>query len=385
MTKSTANLIGYYAAFLSIGIAAATLGPTLPSLMIQTGVGLSQISILLAVRPIGYLMSTLIVGRIYDHTPGNPVLAVAAGGLALGLALVPLAPWLWLMIVVMLVIGMFEAAVDIGGNTLIVWTFGEKVEPYMNGLHFMFGLGAFIAPLVVAGALWLTGGVSWAYWILAALIAPSVVWLLRLPSPPVRTAAQAGLHGPVNYWLVALISFCFFLYTGAEISFGAWIFTYAKTLGLADETVAAYLTSAFWGALTVGRLVSIPLTSRFRLRTIIMGSLIGSVIGVALPLFITGSVIAIWAGSLLTGLSMAAIFPTLVTFGERRLSLTGHIASFFFIGASLGGMVLPWIIGQLFERLGPQVTMVSIFGDLVVAVIVFAILIRLTPRPQVSA
>src|SRR5258706_9160756 len=107
MTKSTANLIGYYAAFLSIGIGAASLGPTLPSLMIQTGVGLSQISILLAVRPIGYLMSTLFVGRIYDRTPGNPVLGVAAGGLALGLALVPLAPWLWLMIVVMLVIGMF--------------------------------------------------------------------------------------------------------------------------------------------------------------------------------------------------------------------------------------------------------------------------------------
>ena len=39
-----------------------------------------------------------------------------------------------------------------------------------------------------------------------------------------------------------------------------------------------------------------------------------------------------------------------------------------FVGASLGSMTLPWLIGQLFESVGPQVTMLTILGDLLVAV-----------------
>ncbi len=50
----------------------------------------------------------------------------------------------------------------------------------------------------------------------------------------------------------------FFLYVGAEVGFGGWIFTYAVALDLGSETAAAYLTSAFWGALTFGRLLTIP-------------------------------------------------------------------------------------------------------------------------------
>jgi FHS family Na+ dependent glucose MFS transporter 1 len=352
--------------------------------MAQTGADLSQISILFAMRPAGYLISSLIIGRLYDRRAGHPIIAVAAGGLVLGLATIPLAPWLLLLMGIMFMIGIAEAAVDVGGNTLIVWNFGDRVEPFMNGLHFMFGLGAFIAPLVVAYALQLTGGITWAYWVLAALIVPSILWLLRLPSPPVRKAetTATGEAVQVNWLLVGLISFFFFLYAGAEISYGAWIFTYAKTLNLADETVAAYLTSAFWGALTVGRLLSIPAAGKFRPRTILWVSLVGGVVGVLLPLLISGSVTVIWIGTILTGLSYAAIFPTMVSFGERRLRLTGHIASFFFIGASLGGMVLPWLIGQLFEDAGPQITMIGILADLIVSLIVFGVIIWLAPNPQ---
>jgi hypothetical protein len=33
-------------------------------------------------------------------------------------------------------LGMAEGALDVGGNTLLVWVHQEKVGPFMNGLHF---------------------------------------------------------------------------------------------------------------------------------------------------------------------------------------------------------------------------------------------------------
>jgi FHS family Na+ dependent glucose MFS transporter 1 len=384
MNKPTLTLLGYYAAFISIGVVASSLGPTLPDLMKQTGVGLSQISILFALRPAGYLIGALVVGRLYDRVPGHPLISAAALVLAGGMAAIPLAPWLVVLAAVSFVIGVAESTVDLGCNTLIVWIYGDRVGPFMNGLHFMFGLGAFIAPLVVAQALALTGGITWAYWVLAALILPSVVWLALRPSPPIRRAESQAEAGGVNYVLVGLIAAFFFLYTGSEISFGAWVFTYAKTLGLAEPAMAAYLTSAFWGALTAGRLLSIPIANRFRPRTILAFSLAGALIGVALPLLLPASRAAIWAGAILAGASMAAIFPTTVSFAERRLRLTGQLTSVFLVGASLGGMFLPWLIGQLLEPVGPWVMMGAILVDLLAGVIVFVVIMRMAPQPKLA-
>ena len=72
-------------------------------------------------------------------------------------------------------LGMVEIGLDIGGNTLLMWLHGERVSPYMNALHFFFGVGAFLAPLILAQMLLLNdgpAGVRWTYWLLALLMLP---------------------------------------------------------------------------------------------------------------------------------------------------------------------------------------------------------------------
>src|SRR5690606_13614350 len=90
---------------------------------------------------------------------------------------------LWLLIAVLFLLGLIETALDVGGNTLLVWVHGAKVAPYMNGLHFFFGIGAFLAPLIVARTVLLTNDINLAYWVLALLLIPVAAALLRLPSP----------------------------------------------------------------------------------------------------------------------------------------------------------------------------------------------------------
>jgi FHS family Na+ dependent glucose MFS transporter 1 len=288
------------------------------------------------------------------------------------LALLPMVPLVWLLIAVMLVLGMAEGGVDVGGNTLLVWVHRGQVGPFMNGLHFFFGVGAFLAPIIIAQAMLMSGDITWAYWALAVLVLPTAAGVLRLPSPVPQANSQEGVTGRVSVLLVILIALFLFLYVGAEASFGGWIFTYATALRLSSQAVAAYLTSAFWGALTVGRLLAIPIATRLRPGSILLMDLIGCLISIGIILLWPGAISAVWVGTLGVGLAMASIFPTTISLAESRLAITGQVTSWFFVGASLGGMSVPWLIGQLFESVGPQVAMLIIMADLVTAVGVFA-------------
>lgn len=367
---------GYYAAFIALGLTAASLGPTLPGLAEHTRTDLGAISFLFIARSLGYLVGAHFGGRLYDRVPGHPLMATVLGMMAMMIGIIPVIPLLWLLTGVLCILGMAEGVLDVGGNALLVWVHRREVGPFMNGLHFFFGIGAFLSPIIIAQAVLRSGDITWAYWILAILVFPVAVWVFLLPSPQAQThSEEESTSGQARYVLVTLITFFLLLYVGAEVGFGGWVFTYAIKLNLADKTVAAYLTSAFWGALTVGRLLSVPLAARFRPVVLLVSDLAGCLLSVGIILLWSNSPVALWIGALGLGFSMASIFPIMLTFSERRMTLTGQITSWFFVGASLGAMTVPWLIGQLFERIGPQVMMSAILFDLIVTVMIFVALL----------
>lgn len=363
--KTLSTTGGYYAAFLMLGLVAAVLGPTLPGLASQTHTTISQISILFTARSFGYLFGAFLGGRLYDRFPGHPILAGVLAMMAFMIAAVPFLSSLWLLTMLILCVGLVEGVIEIGGNTLLVWLHQHNTGPFMNGLHFFFGVGAFLSPLIVGQVLVHTGEIQWVFWILAVMILPSAGWLCRLPSVEIQTGA-AHKHGTSqNTGLVVAIVFLFVLYVAAEISFGGWIYTYTISLYPGTETTAAYLTSAFWGALTFGRLLAIPFAAYFAPRILLLVNFLGCLVSVGLLLIGSPSLTVIWIGTLGTGLSMAPVFPTLLAFAGRHIQMTARINSWFCIGAGTGAMTLPLFIGQVFEIFGPQAVMFSIFGDVI--------------------
>ena len=130
-----------------------------------------------------------------------------------------------------------------------------------------------------------------------------------------------------------LISTFIFLYVGAESGYGGWISTYALATGWDNEAEAALLTSAFWGALTAGRLLAIPMAVRFRPRTILIADLAGCLASISIMILWPNSYTLLWVGSIGLGFSMASVFPTAITLAERRMTITGGISRWFFAGA----------------------------------------------------
>ena len=373
--------VGYYAGFVILGLVIASLGPTLSGLSEQTQSQLSQISYLFIARSFGYLLGSLYGGRLYDRVAGHKVLVGMLVVIAAMAFLVPMIPLLWLLVVVMLLMGIGEGGLDVGCNTLLIWLYRDNVGPYMNGLHFFFGVGAFVAPLIIAWAVLVSGDIAWGYWILALLILPVAIWVLRLPSPNPPTETEKSRAGGVNYLLVSLVAAFLFLYVGAEVGYGGWIFTFAvQQLNLSGVAAAAYLTSAFWGALTLGRLLSIPIATRLRPRTILLADLVGCLASIAVLLLWSESIIAIWIGTLGLGLFLASIFPTTLTLAERRMTITGRVTGWFFVGVGAGAMTIPWLIGQLFESAGPQVLLFILVVDLLLALGLYFVLIAISSR-----
>lgn len=351
------QLIGYFLSFIALGLSTGSVGPSLAGLASHTGATLAAISIVFTARSFGYMIGSLASGRAYDRMKGHPVIVVGFILMVSMFILAPLITQLWPLVLVMFVLSLADGAIDVGGNTLLVWTIKGNVTPFMNALHFFFGIGAFVAPIMVAQSIIVTGDINWAYWMIALLVLPLLVWHLRVPSPahPVAEAAGAESRPATRVGLVLLIAVYFFLYVGMEIAFGGWIASYAVAVGFGDAAAAAVLTSVFWGALTVGRLISIPFGSRFKPSTILWADFILCAGFVVLMLIGHGETWALWIGTFGVGLAMASMFPTMISYAETRMKITGKVTSIFLTGSSIGGMTLPLFVGLLFESAGPQV------------------------------
>ena len=356
-------------------MATAALGPALPFLAANTSSVIGEVSILFTAKAGGYLLGSIVGGRLYDRLPGHLIAGAALLGIAATTALTPTISLLGLLTFVLLVLGILEGALDVGCNAMLVWIHGWEVGPYMNALHFFFGIGTFIAPIIIAQSVLRSGEITWGFWILALLIAPLALWLPRVSSPAAPVIGDEK-SDRANILLLSLIMAFLFFYVGAEVGFGGWVFTYALQRNLANATTGAYLTSAFYGAFTVGRLLSIPIAARLRPRWILISDLGGGVLSVGLILLFPDSAAVLWTGAIFLGLSMASVFPSMFTLAERRMTLTGVVTSWFFVGASAGAMCLPWVVGQLFEPVGPQIVLIAILGSLLMALAVFVVVIR---------
>jgi MFS transporter, FHS family, Na+ dependent glucose transporter 1 len=373
----------YYASFVAMGISMASLGPTLPALAENTRAGLSAIGILFTARSLGGLLGSVLGGQLYDRLRGHRVMALMILVMAIFTAVTPFVPLLWLLVAVLFITGAVQGVLNIGGNALLVWVHGDKVGPFMNGLHFFFGVGTFITPIIVAQFIARQGGLVGTYLLLAVIILPTAA-LAFLPSPAAPKAAQSINGGKNDVWLIVLISLVFACYNGASTAFGGWIYTYAFNTNLANATNSAYLTSVFWGALTIGRLVAIPLAFRFSPRAILRADYGGALVSLLAMLIWPHSLVAVAITSAGFGFALASIYPTTMSLSGQLMTLSGKVTGLFAIGSTAGAMIVPWVIGQYFVSAGPQSLTVVLVLDCLVALGVLGLLARRAASGQSS-
>ena len=180
--------------------------------------------------------------------------------------------------------------------------------------------------------------------------------------------------------LLVLVAVFLFLHVAAESAYGSWIYTYSLTKQLADEVSAGYLTSAFWGSFTFGRLVTIFLALKVNAKIQLGGSVVGALLSSLLLLLWPDSVTVVWIATLAYGISLAGLFPGTITLASEHLHMTGGVTGFFLVGSSFGAMILPWLIGQFFESVGPQVFPAFLTAAIAGSIVLLAAILILLRR-----
>jgi len=361
----------------------AASGPSLPKLAEHTSSGLDRISLIFVFSSLGYLIGSFFSGRAYDRFSGHKLMSIAIIIVAIACILIPISRTLNVLLFSMFLSGLTAGILDVGGNTLLVWAHEEKAGPFLNGLHFFFGVGSLIAPLLLAQVLLRTGDIHWLFWTFAIVSIPIAIWLWFLHDPKhASTDERKSSSFPILPVLLVVI--LFFLYVGLELGFGNWIYTYALTLELGTTITAAYLTSAFWGSFTFGRLVGVWVSTRLRSQTILFIDIIGCAISTIIIMLWKDSNLALWVGTIGLGISMASVFPTFIMLAGERMQITGAITGWFLVGSGAGSMLLPWLIGQIFARTGPKAMTTVLLVDLGILFLVLLLFIarRAEPLPE---
>ncbi len=403
------QITAYYLSFFSFGLIIAIMGPALPFLAEHTGVSLNKAALLFTMSSIGFFTGSLVSGNLYDHLPGNRILAGAWLISVVTAFIIPVLSSFSVLSIVIMFFGFANGTIVVGCNSLITRVDRQRTGTLINGMHIVNGMGAFLTPLLFAWSISSSGDIILAYRGYALFFVFVLVILAGTPTPSDSRAVPAGedadagkdanagaaakaaaerqpkpgLFTPVNLF-VLLLALNTMIYVGSEISFTGWIFTYIRTLFPGADRQAGYINSAFWLFITAGRIISVITIRLMPARKLLVFYFSGAAAGLTIIIAGSAHMSAIWAGTVLAGLSMGAIFPMLMTFGETSVGLTGKVSGVIFAGTSIGGMVFPFLTGQIFTFFSPQAIMVSILITILTALTIFLALraraAKLPPR-----
>jgi FHS family Na+ dependent glucose MFS transporter 1 len=364
---ATRQTLAYFTAFFTLGATIASLGPTLPFLADNTGASLALLGLLFTLRSAGYLVGSLLGGWLYDRLPGHRLLgsAILTGGLCL--ALLPEIRGFPPLVLIMLVIGLAEAALDVGSNTQLVWAHGPRSGPYLNGMFLSAGIGGTLAPLAFSAL-----GGAWGYRALALITLPVAMWAYLTPSPEPQSHAESRPSGTLSPLLFSAYCLLTFIFVGGEVGFNGWIYSYSLALKLGTESAAGMLNSLYWLGITLGRVAAIYITTRVRPSRFVLASLTGLVLSLGLILLDPGSQALLWIGSLGFGFFLAPIFPTTFAYLERITPITGSAAGVLWASGSSGAMLFPWVMGLQMAHMWPVTIMVTLAVSFSLALGLFA-------------
>lgn len=128
-------------------------------------------------------------GGFVDRYPGHRVLSLSLLGICVSSIVTPLPEQFWLLCCIFAVTGYSAGLMDASLNTCLVWLWPpEELSTYMQTMHFFFGLGAVISPLITSQVLTLAHDD----------IAPTFYIQVGVARVPLCVSAATHAH----YWLV---------------------------------------------------------------------------------------------------------------------------------------------------------------------------------------
>lgn len=359
-------------AILGIGVALAMLGPTLDELATQLALPTAAAGTIFTFRAFGYFLGAVWCGEVLHRFTNAAAVFVGPLFIACGGAVaIPRMSSYPVVCVLFVFQGISMGMLDTAGNMLMLdlWRGSRFQNGFEHFFHFLFGLGAFIAPMVVRSLL-ANGWDAMVAWPIVGLsLLPSLLGLVVLSFAPQPRAEQEeaspggeSRRAPkMALDVVTLTGAFLFVYVGIEVGFGGYIDVFSvKWLG-ASKVQGATLTSIFWGALCAGRAIAALATpfvhhARYLAVHLLLSMVAAAALGAATLTpgeAVPGS--EVWRDGVefstaLFGLGLAPLFPGALLVAEELLGgpLAARDTGRMVGAAAAGEMALPLLLGVTF-------------------------------------
>jgi fucose permease len=364
-------------AFFAFGVTIGIVGPVLPGLSHDLGLGSTGIGLLVAVQGGCFGLGVVVAGPLSDRIGRRAPLVGGCVGLAVALAVMAAAPAAWAAFVGIGLAGLASGGIDTGGGGLTVDSAEGRPGRALLLVNVAFGVGALLAPALAGAVIWLGGD-----WRLALLLACGLCLIMAVPvlGVPARTAGHdhGDRHGTRRLlrdrrFLALMALTCFYL--PAEFGLSNWFSTYAVDARGWGQALGAASVSALWAAITIGRLAM----SRSRLaeRPAAVLPVACGAAGVCVALILVTPSVGAAIGLLFAaGLAVSVIFPLCATAATALYPADAGAALGLILGSSgLAEVALPLIMGRASTAAGTPaaglVTVALAFSVCVVAALVF--------------
>jgi MFS transporter, FHS family, glucose/mannose:H+ symporter len=342
-TPARAVTAAGFAVFLLLGVVIASYGPSIPHLIVRFNVRVSVAGLIVTANFLGEVIGLMALGLTHARWSLGQRLSVGTSLFGVGLLAAAAAPT-WPL----LLLGVFVLGVGAGGLVVLInlyyaTRFGRRSPAMLGLVNTAYGVGTFIGPALVA----VTRGYSIVFAIVGAGVLVCLVFLRRAVDAAATPELAAPRLNARTLGLVITFALLLLVYEGLEAGIGTWEATDLLSLG-ASAQFAAGATSVYWGAFTVGRVLTAPLAVRWSPQRILVPALIISTL-LLLGIHAHVSPPLMFA---LVGLCAAPIFPVVVSWMTRVIPNATTLVTYAILGAVIGSAVVPAALGGLIGLAG---------------------------------
>ncbi|KZT23727.1 MFS general substrate transporter [Neolentinus lepideus HHB14362 ss-1] len=369
-----------------------TTGPLLPRIQRVYHVGFAVVSLIFISNCIGFIAGATANVALTHRLGFGKVIVLGAALQAIAYTVQAPAPPFPVFAIAFAINGFGIALQDAQANGFVA---SLKANPTtkMGIMHAVYGLGALCAPLVSTHFSQLR---HWSYHYLFSLgIAVSCALVLGLVfrfktqdecyAEIGQAANESGESAESDYKqifrlkAVHLLAIFSLIYVGVEVTIGGWTVTYIIDVRHGGAS-SGYISSGFFGGLTVGRVALLWVNHKVGERTVLF---IYGILALALELVIwfVPSLIGGAVTVSIVGILLGPMYPIIMNHSGRilpRWLLTGCIGWIAGLGQA-GSALIPFITGAFASRFG-IVSLQPVLVTMMACMLVLWAIVPNTPR-----
>lgn len=366
-----------FASYFTFGIILNVVGVVIPILIKQYHLSLFAGGLLPFGLFIPFGVFSIPAGIAADRFGSKPVVLAGVLLMAIGCGAIPWAGSFAVVIFLAFVIGAGVALLETAGNPLVAHL--DKRENYHRNLTLTIGfcgIGAFAGPFCLSAIQ--SHGEPWqrlyAYYALLCAVLLFFIVISKFPERAIVAKEKLRLREVgrlLGHPIAITYFFAVFFYVGAEVGTASWIVKFFQQVhGLGVERLASahpnllisYLptlpvltVSLFWGLQGIGRLTSAPGIRRLGARSMLRLYALGAFCTLLLATFssVTFTAIGFAACGFFTSVLITLLFSGAIhTFSRSQGAISGLLVT-----ASMGGAVIPPLVGLTADHLGIRIAM----------------------------